>query len=150
MYFVDRKKMEATLLYMEKLTPLMGTMDDDQTMKNALASERLAMVMIESVIDVGNQMIDGFIMRDPGGYEDIVDILHDESVIEKNQAEELKTLIRFRKKLTYEFVDLKPSEVVAVLKESASGIQDFPEAIRAYLRNELGPVSAFLPSEEEV
>ena len=39
------------------------------------------MYVIESIIDVGNTMIDGFIMRDPGGYEDIIDIMEDEKVI---------------------------------------------------------------------
>ncbi|GAA3319942.1 hypothetical protein GCM10020331_028930 [Ectobacillus funiculus] len=29
-------------------------------------------------LDVGNAIIDGFIMRDPGSYEDIIDILVDE------------------------------------------------------------------------
>ena len=33
------------------------------------------------MMDVGNLMIDGFIMRDPGSYEDIIDILIDEKVI---------------------------------------------------------------------
>lgn len=39
-----------------------GTSDKDR-----LALERTASVLIEAVIDVGNQMIDAFIMRDPGG-----------------------------------------------------------------------------------
>ena len=35
---------------------------------------------MESMMDVGNLMIDGFIMRDPGSYEDIIDILVDEKL----------------------------------------------------------------------
>ena len=31
-------------------------------------------------------MIDGFIMRDPGGYEDIIDIMEDEKVITKEMS----------------------------------------------------------------
>ena len=46
-----------------------------------LALERMVQISIDSVLDVGNAMIDGFIMRDPGSYEDIIDILLDEKVI---------------------------------------------------------------------
>ena len=48
-----------------------------------LALERVNYLLIESIIDVGNSMIDGFIMRDPGSYEDIIDILVDEKVMER-------------------------------------------------------------------
>ena len=41
-------------------------------------------------------MIDGFIMRDPGSYDDIIDILEDEKVIQSEQAIPLKAFISLR------------------------------------------------------
>lgn len=55
-----------------------------------LALERLVQLLIESIIDVGNMMIDGFIMRDPGSYEDIIDILEDEKVIPQSESSAYK------------------------------------------------------------
>ena len=44
-------------------------------------------------------MIDGFIMRDPGSYEDIIDILDDEKVITTEMSEGFKKIVSLRKNL---------------------------------------------------
>ena len=46
-------------------------------------------------------MIDGFIMRDPGSYEDIIDILIDEKVIANEKEKPFKELISYAK-ISYE------------------------------------------------
>ncbi|MCG6197821.1 DUF86 domain-containing protein, partial [Anoxybacillus sp. LAT_38] len=57
------------------------------------AMERALHLSIEAVIDVGNALIDGFIMRDPGSYSDIVEILRDERVISDEQARVLTDVV---------------------------------------------------------
>lgn len=42
-------------------------------------------------------MIDGFIMRDPGSYDDIMDILVDEKVVTEEEGTHLKQFISYRK-----------------------------------------------------
>ena len=42
-------------------------------------------------------MIDGFIMRDPGSYEDIIDIMEDEKVITSEMSDPLKRVIESEK-----------------------------------------------------
>ena len=32
-------------------------------------------MLIESSVDIGNMIIDAFILRDPGNYKDVIDIL---------------------------------------------------------------------------
>ena len=49
------------------------------------------------MLDVGNSMIDGFIMRDPGSYDDIIDILEDEKVITTEMSESYKRVVPLRK-----------------------------------------------------
>ena len=44
-------------------------------------------------------MIDGFIMRDPGSYDDIFDILEDEKVITEEMCGSFKNVIQLRKNL---------------------------------------------------
>lgn len=147
MYFVNREKIEETLLYMETIQEHFHTMNEPVGMTEQLALERMAYVVIESIIDVGNSMIDGFIMRDPGGYEDIIDILEDEKVINADHARSFKHVIGLRKQLVQEYTAVNHQELADTLKENAQALKQFPIDVRRYLVEELGPVSAFLPNE---
>lgn len=147
MYFVDREKIEATLVYMEKNVTLFSEQSSWTTPIEQLALERIAQTIIESILDVGNSMIDGFIMRDPGSYEDIVDILEDESVVTADDAKQLKAVIRLRKMLVQEYHAVLHRELKTTLELNIGAVQGFPTAIRHYLEHELGPVSAFLPEK---
>ena len=149
MYFIDRKKMEETLRFMEQQLALFESQPVFGTAIEKLALERIAQTLVESVIDVGNAMIDGFIMRDPGSYEDIIDIMEDENVILPEQSAPLKDVIGLRKGRVREYVTISHDELAAVLTANKKELADFPKRVRAYLENELGPVSAFLPEEGE-
>lgn len=143
MYFVDRNKIEETLRYMEKLLDLYAKQSSWEEETAQLALERIVHVCIEAVLDVGNAMIDGFIMRDPGSYEDIIDILTDEKVITETDAQGLKAIIHYRKMLVQQYTNTNHLELLEAFKRSLSALQAYPTAIRTYLENELGPVSAF-------
>ncbi|WP_456277810.1 type VII toxin-antitoxin system HepT family RNase toxin [Bacillus sp. AK128] len=143
MYFIDRAKMEATLIHLEGLTSTYEGQNDWNGELIKLSLERVVHVMIESILDVGNAMIDGFIMRDPGSYEDIIDILEDETVVDKEQADSLKKVIGFRKVLVQDYLSINHEDLVTTLNQELKAIKAFPPAIRTYLENELGPVSAF-------
>lgn len=149
MYFIDRNQIENTLQHMEKLLVLYK---EEQGWKadltHTLALARLSHVVIESIIDVGNSMIDGFIMRDPGGYDDIIDIMEDEKVITPEMSDPLKKVIGLRAMIVREFINVDSNEVVTVLNESLEALNAFPGKVRHYLEHELGPVSAFLPADE--
>lgn len=148
MYFVDQKQINHTLSYMEQLLDLFENGTDWQDSKiNKLALERVAHGLIEGIIDVGNSMIDGFIMRDPGSYEDIIDILEDEKVIQSEQADPMKKLISLRPMIVRQFVAVDTEQTETVIRETAGELKQFPQQVRDYLANELGPVSAFLPTE---
>ncbi|SFE94716.1 type VII toxin-antitoxin system HepT family RNase toxin [Alteribacillus iranensis] len=147
MYFVDRKKIENALVYMEDLHDAYSQTTTLDSLLKKLALERMAQGWIEAIIDVGNQMIDGFIMRDPGSYEDIIDILDDEKVIKPSEADSLKKVIGLRKMLVQDFTKVDHTYIQQTLKDNLRSITVFPERVRKYLEQELGPVSAFLPDE---
>ena len=92
MYFVDREKIEQILVFMNEQMNNFTHQREWNTTIEKLGLERVAHTLIESILDVGNSMIDGFIMRDPGSYEDIIDILLDEKVINELMSEDLKRL----------------------------------------------------------
>lgn len=149
MYFIDRNKINETLAYMESLLALFeGHQKWNEDKVHALALERIAHTIVESIIDVGNSMIDGFIMRDPGSYDDIIDIMEDEKVITTQMADPLKKVLGLRKMIVREFVEVNSEEIDSVLNETKVEIKEFGQKVRHYLENELGPVSAFSPSEQ--
>jgi uncharacterized protein YutE (UPF0331/DUF86 family) len=148
MYFVDRERLAETLSHMENLLEMFQTQKNWQTPIEKLALERLVHVVVESFLDVGNQMIDGFIMRDPGSYEDIVDILVDEGVVSKENEEGLKRVVQLRKTLVRDYTHIQHDTLSAELKRFYEDWKAFPEQVRTYLDKELGPVSAFKPTKE--
>ncbi|MFS0674365.1 type VII toxin-antitoxin system HepT family RNase toxin [Ornithinibacillus sp. 179-J 7C1 HS] len=142
MYFVDRKKVEETLQFIEMLleeykeTPF-------ESYREKLALERLMQLLIESIIDVGNMMIDGFIMRDPGSYEDIIDILEDEKVIPESESKAYKAVVELRKMLVKDYLHVDHEKIYHVLSENKLVLDQFSFRIREYLKNELDVANAF-------
>ena len=151
MYFVDRNHIEHALTHLEELLALYN--EENEWTSNliySLAVTRLSHVVIESIIDIGNSMIDGFIMRDPGSYDDIIDIMADEKVISVEMSNPLKEVIGLRKMIVRDFTSVNADTIVEVLNRSMDSLLVFPENVRHYLQHELGPVSAFLPAEEDL
>ncbi|MGG3912440.1 DUF86 domain-containing protein [Rossellomorea vietnamensis] len=143
MYFVDREKIEEILVYMDEQLNIFSRQEQWDATLEKLALERVAHVIIESILDVGNSMIDGFIMRDPGSYEDIIDILLDEKVITDTMSEDLKRLVEQRKPLVQEYTTVEHTQLHTIMEEVYQTLNQFPQQVRNYLENELGPVSAF-------
>lgn len=144
MYFVDREKLENTLVFLEKQISLFSNQEKWSTPIEKAALERITHLMIESVLDVGNAMIDGFIMRDPGSYEDIIEILMDEKVVTQETGTSLKRLVQYRKVLVQFYTEIDHDELFNQFSGQINVLTLFPENVRDYLENELGPVTAFI------
>lgn len=148
MYFVDRSKIEAQLDYLQKLSQFLSSYEGSPTEEEGkLAIERAVHMSIEAILDVGNQMIDGFIMRDPGSYEDIIEILQDERVLPDEEAKQLMQFISLRKRLVVDYLQVTSEELWSGYLQAKEALKQFPERIRTYLTEHLGPVSAFLPHD---
>ncbi|MCV9886848.1 DUF86 domain-containing protein [Metabacillus halosaccharovorans] len=145
MYFVDRGKIEAKLDFLNKKIKQFEHQSTWGSDLEKAALERICHMLIETIIDVGNAMIDGFIMRDPGSYEDIIDILLDEKVVDEGNAHDLKQVIMLRKKLVQDYIEIDHQELVTTISSHKQGLVSFSYDVRNYLENELGPVSAFIP-----
>lgn len=143
MYFVDRQKIETNLTYLEKNISLFQETKQWDSAYMQLALERVAHIMMDCVLDVSNGIIDGFIMRDPGSYEDIIDILLDEKVISKEMEQQFKQVLPLRKIIVQEYLTINHEQIYHVLHSNLQAFVAFPQAVRQYLINELGPVSAF-------
>ncbi|WP_141432495.1 type VII toxin-antitoxin system HepT family RNase toxin [Bacillus sp. 03113] len=143
MYFVDRDKINEILLFLENQIALFEKTEEWETPIKQAALQRITQTIIEAIIDVGNSMIDGFIMRDPGSYEDIVVILEDEKVIEHSMSEALKQIIQFRKVLVQSYLNIPHDHLIKEFTRQLPFLKQFSLKINHYLQDELGPVSAF-------
>ncbi|RKD21724.1 hypothetical protein BEP19_13930 [Ammoniphilus oxalaticus] len=144
MYKVDTEKINNILTYMtDCIFPTMRqTMSTSQEQFLAdetagFAAERLFHLFIEGMTDIGNTLIDGFIMRDPGGYDDIVDIMEDERVYAAEEARIFKQIIYLRKNLVVEYIDNHREQLYSSYHQSLAVIERYPEIIRTYLAKEL-------------
>lgn len=143
MYFVDREKMEATLQYIERNIAFFENQTTWDSIIELNALERICHVLIDCILDVGNAMIDGFIMRDPGSYEDIINILEDEKVLSKKHADGIKLFVQYRKGIVQDYMYINHEELLSQLKDSLEDIKAFAPQVRSYLEKELGSVTTF-------
>jgi uncharacterized protein YutE (UPF0331/DUF86 family) len=143
MYFVDRDSIEETLVFLDRQLDLFKNHRQWNTDIEKAALERLTHTILEAILDVGNMMIDGFIMRDPGSYEDIIDILDDEKVITKEMHELFVELIQYRKMTVQQYTKVDHEVLNQAFLKALNVLELFSGKVREYLTNELGPVSAF-------
>ena len=143
MYFVNRSEIEQRVAHIDMLLKEIQSQKTFTTTIEKFALERAIHVIIEAMIDVGNSMIDGFIMRDPGSYHDIIDILIDEKVIPSEDEAGYKALINLRQSLVRKYLVIEHDKLVEVMFEHMVLFRKFSEHIRTYLNNELGVANAF-------
>ncbi|WP_284141671.1 MULTISPECIES: DUF86 domain-containing protein [unclassified Virgibacillus] len=142
MYFVDRTKIEKILQYLDSVLEEVKQMSPN-SFGEKLALERASQVIIEAILDVGNMMIDGFIMRDPGSYTDIIDILGDEQVLPKGELDQYKEIIHLRKMLVNAYIAVEHDQLYETVHKHLPMLEQFGVHVRTYLQNELGVANAF-------
>lgn len=143
MYDVNTKRIDQVLAHMNRMLDLLeklGERGAEAVLSDevaALAMERALHLSIEGIVDVGNALIDGFIMRDPGSYSDVVEILRDEQVITDEQAVMLTRLTEFRKHLVNEYTSVPAAKMYALAIEATPALRQFDPRVRAFLKKEL-------------
>lgn len=143
MYFVNRSEIEQTVTHIDEQLAIVEAAESFSTELEKLGLERVVHIVIESMLDVGNMMIDGFIMRDPGSYHDIIDILVDEKVIAAAEEDSYKAVIDLRQMLVQDYLNIDHDHVEQVLFSNIDVLKLFSTRIRSYLTNELGVANAF-------
>lgn len=143
MYDVNTKRIDQVLAHMNRMLDLLeklGERGAEAVLSDevaALAMERALHLSIEGIVDVGNALIDGFIMRDPGSYSDVVEIMRDEQVITDEQAVMLTRLTEFRKHLVNEYTSVPAADMYALAIDATPALRQFDPRVRAFLKKEL-------------
>lgn len=142
-YFVDRDKIEEILVFLEGQLMMFEKNTKWEAEIEKIALERVCHTIIEAMMDVGNALIDGFIMRDPGSYDDIIAILEDEQVITPEISKQLKEIVSFRRNLVQDYINVEHEELLRSFLQGMPSLSQFAPKVRAYLVHALGPVTAF-------
>jgi len=136
-YYVNRKQIERILSQITDintgLRSAAGGWDGSTCL--GMVQERSLHLAIEVVTDVGSCLIDGFIMRDAGSYEDIITIIHQESVF-KGSYDKLIELVALRKPLVQDYYQWDRSKLHPLTLELPDILERFAEDVRNYLDQE--------------
>ncbi|MCL6604371.1 MAG: DUF86 domain-containing protein [Paenibacillus sp.] len=141
MYYVNRKQIELILDQIPDITAGLrsATADWDGSTFMGLVQERSLHLAIEVVTDVGSYLIDGFIMRDAGSYEDIISIIHQEKVFGGSEIyNKLIELVALRKPLVQDYFEWDRSSLHPLTPVLSEILEQFASEVHNYLNHELG------------
>lgn len=141
MYYVNRKQIEIILAQIPDITTGLQavTASWNGNTLTGLIQERCLHLAIEVVTDVGSCLIDGFIMRDAGSYEDIISIIHEEKVLGGSEIyEKLIELVALRKPLVQDYFAWDRSVLHPLTPVLPTVLEQFSSEVDRYLDQELG------------
>jgi uncharacterized protein YutE (UPF0331/DUF86 family) len=147
MYYVKQTEIEQRLQFilviieaMENIQQVTENSEERSglSLTTMLAQERALHLAIETVTDIGSMIIDGFLMRDAGSYEDMVEILRQEEVFPQSLAPTLLQLISLRKPLVQEYWLFDREKLHPLIFELPQVLQEYVQSVRSYLSRELG------------
>lgn len=98
-----------------------------------LAAERALHTSLEYVTDISSLVIDALVMRDPGGYSDIVKVLVEENVLAANWFQAFEPVFEFRTRLLRNHDQITPEDVRFAVDTYATMFRDFIESIHVFL-----------------
>ena len=143
MYYVNREQIEKRLLSLPQTIEAMRLVAAqwEGTLLQGLAQERALHLALEAVTDIGSYLIDGFIMRDAGSYEDIIEIIHGEKVIDDELRMLMLRLVRLRRPLVEDYYEWDRTALHPLTMELPAALERFADRVNRYLLSELGEES---------
>ncbi|MFD2117320.1 DUF86 domain-containing protein [Paenibacillus yanchengensis] len=139
MYFVNVEQIAVRLAMVENIVTVLKQLTTNwqgDTLQS-FAQERALHLAAEIVTDVGNYIIDGFIMRDASSYEDIVDIIGEEGVYPEAIHDGLMELVLLRKPLVQQYFAWPRAELHPLSDRLPEILLQFKQAVEQYIEREL-------------
>lgn len=125
------RTIEARAAWLESAATWPDADWDDETL--VWAAERALHVAIECVTDTGNLIIDALVMREPGGYVDIVGVIAEEDVVPRDWFEAFRGALALRNQLVRDYATLSPQIVTRAVREYGPLFVPFVTSVRTYL-----------------
>jgi uncharacterized protein YutE (UPF0331/DUF86 family) len=99
--------------------------------------ERTLQMMIETCSDIAGHIISDRKYRVPNSYADTFEVLEENSVIDKAQADSLVRMVKFRNVVVHDYDRVDGGIVIGILKKNLPDFMKFKAAIVAFLNAEL-------------
>ena len=136
MYFVDKQLLIERLDYIEHLSRELPDV-------NGYALERVCHMLIEATVDVGNMIIDGFILRDPGSYSDVMDIMATEKVISDEKRDIIVKTFEWRNTLLREYTSIDHKALKEDFKDALDTYAKFKVDVYQFFETENQAITAY-------
>lgn len=107
--------------------------DLEQDVAVLWATERALHVAVECVTDAANLVIDALVMREPGGYADIVRVVAEEGVVDRAWFHAFEGALEFRNQLARGYAILSAAEVATATRAYGALFRPFVQSVRRYL-----------------
>ena len=91
-------------------------------------------VAIEAIIDICNRIISKRKLGFPQDYSDVIKLMSQEGVLEKDLVGRLVEMVKFRNMLVHLYWKIENDRLYQYLKENLGDFEAFKEAIRKYLK----------------
>lgn len=148
MYYVNQEQIDLRLSFVPTLLQACSELKEawskaaqeeasGESLLLQFAQERTLHLAIETITDVGSLLIDAFMMRDASSYEDIIDILSDEGVFDRDTASTLRELVMLRRPLTQEYTSVTHKGLHPMMNRLPEALALFAEAVPAFIRKEM-------------
>ncbi len=95
------------------------------------------LLAIETLLDLGSHVISSEGYPPPGSYADVFRVLRDEGVVEKDLAERLMAMARFRNVLVHAYAEVDEDRVLEILRTNLGDLDAFVATLRARFAAEL-------------
>lgn len=118
--------------YLEAMNQLTQQPSSMGELITGVAVERTLHIAVEILVDMSNILIDALIMRDPGSYQDIIDIMLDESVLSEETANNMKSAVEIRTQLVHRYLDTFPLSMIDQARELYPWFQEASSQILRY------------------
>ncbi|MBX6395411.1 MAG: DUF86 domain-containing protein [Alicyclobacillaceae bacterium] len=138
--FLDRSWVRNRLALMEtyadglKELRKRGKAAFDADPLHRLAAERGLHMAVECVVDVCNHLIDSYAMRDPSSYADILQIMIEEGVFEREWGERFLPVVDLRRRLVRDYDQLRADEIWQAVEEYSGEFDRAAEQFSKFLR----------------
>lgn len=99
-----------------------------------LAAERALHTSVEYTTDIGSLVIDALVMRDPGGYADILKVLVEEDVLPEQWFDAIYGVFDLRARFIREHANVQPVEVRAAIETYAPLFAPFADHITRFVQ----------------
>jgi uncharacterized protein YutE (UPF0331/DUF86 family) len=125
-------KMRQYLRYLEELRKA-SLEEFKRDFRLSGSAERYLQVAIESVIDIGNEIISSLQLRRPERYRDIPYILSEAEIIPRGFADSVASMISFRNLLVHDYASIDLDLVYSFLQTRLIDFESFLKHIVSWL-----------------